>query len=47
MSIRDIAMALGRRHDNARMYVIQLVDSGDVIATAPQSSTDRKCLLKS
>ena len=47
MGIHDIAAALGRRHDNARKYVRQLVDSGDVIATAPQSSTDRKYLLKS
>ena len=47
MSIHEIASALGRRHDNARKYVRQLVDNGDVIATAPQSSTDRKYLLKS
>ena len=47
MGIHDIAAALGRRHDNVRKYLKQLVDSGDVIAAAPQSSTGRKYLLKS
>jgi predicted ArsR family transcriptional regulator len=47
MDIHDIAAALGRRHDNVRKYLKQLVDNGDVIATAPQSSTGRKYLLKS
>ena len=47
MSIRDIALALGKKPENARKYLRQLVDSGEVIATAPKSSTERKYLLRS
>lgn len=43
--IHEVASALGRNPENARKYVRQLVDSGEVIATAPPSSTDRKYLL--
>ena len=47
MSIHDIASALGKKPENARKYLRQLVDSGEVIATAPKSSTERKYLLRS
>lgn len=47
MTIHEIAHALGRRHENARRYLKQLVDRGDVRATASQSSTGRKYLLRS
>ena len=43
--IHEVANALGRNPENARKYVRQLVESGEVIATAPPSSTDRKYLL--
>ncbi|MBR3158814.1 MAG: putative DNA binding domain-containing protein [Atopobiaceae bacterium] len=46
MGIHDIATALGKRPESTRRYVRQLIDSGNVIATAPPSSTDRKYLLK-
>jgi len=45
MGIHDIADALGRRPENTRNYVTALVNAGDVVATAPQSSTKRKYLL--
>ena len=45
MGIREIATALGRKPENTRNYVTALVAKGDVIATAPQSSTKRKYLL--
>lgn len=43
--IHDIADALGRKPENTRNYVAALVNAGDVVATAPQSSTKRKYLL--
>ncbi len=46
MGIREIADALGRRPDNVRSHLKVLVDSGDVLATAPSSSTQRKYLLR-
>ena len=45
MGIHDIADALGRKPENTRNYVTALVNAGDVVATAPQSSTKRKYLL--
>lgn len=45
MSIQEISDALGRKPSNARVYVRELVESGDVIATASQSSMHRKYLL--
>lgn len=45
MGIHEIATALGRKPENTRNYVTALVANGDVIATAPQSSTKRKYLL--
>lgn len=44
MGIHEIAEALGRSPENTRNYVKMLVDSGDVIATAPTSSRQRKYL---
>ena len=45
MGIHEIAAALGRKPENTRNYVTALVAKGDVIATAPQSSTKRKYVL--
>ena len=45
MGIHDIADVLGKKPENTRNYVTALVNSGDVVATAPQSSTKRKYLL--
>ena len=45
MGIHDIADALGRKPENTRNYVTALVNAGDVVATASQSSTKRKYLL--
>jgi ATP-dependent DNA helicase RecG len=47
MGIGEIADVLGRRPENVRQYLQELVKSGNVIATAPVSSTRRKYLLGS
>lgn len=46
LNIKEIADVLGRRPENVRGYLKELVDSGIVIATAPASSTRRKYLLR-
>ncbi|WP_165171262.1 ATP-binding protein [Adlercreutzia sp. ZJ242] len=43
--IREIAEALGRQPENTRGYVKALVEEGVVMATAPQTSKNRKYLL--
>jgi ATP-dependent DNA helicase RecG len=47
MGIGEIADVLGRRPENVRQYLQELVKSGNVIATAPVSSTRVKYLLAS
>ena len=47
MSIHELSSALNRRAESTRNYVKALVERGDVIATAPPSSKDRKYLLRS
>lgn len=44
--IHEIAAALGKKPENTRNYIKDLVDKGDVVATAPPSSTNRKYLLR-
>ncbi len=45
MSIHDIAQALGRKYENTRVYIKELVHSGEVVATAGSHDKNRKYLL--
>lgn len=44
--IQEIAVALDRSSANTRTYIKELIERGDVVATAPASSKHRKYLLK-
>ena len=45
MSLRDIAQALGRKSANTRIYIKELVENGEIVATAGPKSKNRMYLL--